>query len=444
MRATHGGTVVFSRRLSKVTLLSLAAAAALVVFAPQAEAAQLKVPSQYATIQLAIDNANPGDKIKVAPGTYYEQVIIYKALTVEGSDGKKKVTIIDGSLTPLLAQPGQVRITANGDVKFSGFTVQNAGAASGVRFSIFAAGPAPGPMTYTISDNTIVGSGNDFDDQDYGFYTQNAYDTLVFTKNEISQTGSNPIVLELHYGASDVSHNTFDRGVSDGSVDAYFSMNYGGTDITTLQKVSHNKIDMGSGTLFTSAQRGFAISFAGAAFNLGNGRFTQVQVDHNDIRNLKPNRRGVTFWNDASPTDGGDITGVIADNKISGAPGDVTGTIGVRLIGLIADAVIEHNDLKKLDTGIQLRDWDGGNATGADISNNDMDVVLGVEAQTGASANQVTNNKIDASDPLYTVTLATGTSGNAVTGNHLRAGTQTGDATVLDLGSGNTVSGNKK
>ena len=443
MRATLGGTVLFSRRFSKVTLFSLGTAAALVVFAPQAEAAQLKVPSQYATIQLAIDNASPGDKIKVAPGTYFEQVIIDKALTVEGSGGKNK-TIIDGSLTPVLLLSGQVRITANGDVKFSGFTVQKAGAtAGGNRMSIFAAGPSPGPMTYTISDNTILGSTDPTDSGDYGFYTQNAYDTLVFTHNEISQTGSNPIVLERHYGASDVSHNTFDRGVADGSVDAYFSMNYGGPDITSLQQVSHNKIDMGYGTTFDYAHRGFAITFAGA-FTGAAGGFTQVQVEHNDIGNLKPYRRGVGFWNNASPTDGGDITGVISHNKISGTAGDVTETIGVRLLGLIADAVVEHNDLKKLDIGILLQNWNGGNGTGADISNNHMDVVLGLEAQSGASTNQVTKNKIDASNVLsYTVTLAAGTSLNAVTRNHLKANTETGDATVQDFGVGNEVSDNK-
>jgi hypothetical protein len=133
----------------------------------------------------------------------------------------------------------------------------------------------------------------------------------VFTNNKISQTGANAILLERHYGASDVSHNTFDRGVADGPNDAYFSMNYG-PDITTLQKVKDNKIDMGSGTTFDSDHRGFAITFAGA-FAGADGGFTNVEVDHNEILNLKPFRRGISFWNNGAGA-GGDITGVITDN----------------------------------------------------------------------------------------------------------------------------------
>jgi hypothetical protein len=433
------------RRLSGVTLISFAAVAALVAFAPQAEATDRNVPAQYPTITLAIAAASPGDNVKVAPGTYYEQVVIYKAITVQGAGIGK--SIIDGD-TSLLSDAGQVRINAPGNVKFSGFTVRKAGVTGfGDRMSIFAAGPCPAtvPMTYTISGNAIVGSNNPADSGDYGFYAQNACDTLVFTNNKISQTGSDPIVLERHYGASEVGHNTFDRGVSDGSVDACFSMNYGGPDITTLQRVHDNKIDMGSGASFGVDQRGFAITFAGAfadTFPGADGGFTNVQIDHNEIVNLKPYRRGINLWNNAAGA-GGDVTGVITDNKITGAAGDVTGTIGVRLLGLINDTVIGHNTLSKLATGIQLRNWNGGNANDATISSNSMTaLVLGVEMQDGASSNLVLQNTIYVSGH-WTVTMSAGTSGNAVVLNHLRAASPpaTGNATVQDLDS-NIVNSN--
>jgi parallel beta-helix repeat protein len=55
----------------------------------------LYVPSDFTSIQAAVDNASSGDTIIVAPGTYNEALIISKSLTVIGED--RDTTIIDGS-----------------------------------------------------------------------------------------------------------------------------------------------------------------------------------------------------------------------------------------------------------------------------------------------------------------------------------------------------------
>jgi parallel beta-helix repeat protein len=82
------------------------------------------VPAEYPTIQAAIDAAQSGDTIQVSGGTYYENIIITKNLTLAGED--KDTTIIDGG------KNGHV-IHAFGtsynyiDVNLFGFTIQNAG-----------------------------------------------------------------------------------------------------------------------------------------------------------------------------------------------------------------------------------------------------------------------------------------------------------------------------
>ena len=45
------------------------------------------VPDNYAKIQWAVDNASAGDTIIVRDGTYYENVIIGKQLTIKSENG---------------------------------------------------------------------------------------------------------------------------------------------------------------------------------------------------------------------------------------------------------------------------------------------------------------------------------------------------------------------
>ena len=60
----------------------------------------LLVPSQFQTIQLAVDSAKPGDSIKILPGTYVEQVNINKNLNVTGSGAADTFVKAPATLTP--------------------------------------------------------------------------------------------------------------------------------------------------------------------------------------------------------------------------------------------------------------------------------------------------------------------------------------------------------
>ena len=65
--------------------------------------AQINVPADYPTIQQAIDNANANEVIILANGTYFENLIIDKPLTLQSVNPNVPSnifnTIIDGNLS---------------------------------------------------------------------------------------------------------------------------------------------------------------------------------------------------------------------------------------------------------------------------------------------------------------------------------------------------------
>ena len=81
----------------------------------------LNVPADFSTIQVAIDAAEPGDSVLVAPGTYYEN-----SITVTGSAPFDSMvvaqTVVDGE------HAGTVFAFVNGegpDARLAGLTIQN-------------------------------------------------------------------------------------------------------------------------------------------------------------------------------------------------------------------------------------------------------------------------------------------------------------------------------
>lgn len=83
-----------------------------------ASSKQLHVPSQYATIQSAVNAAHPGDTVKVAAGTYTESIAMRPGVCLLGSGAKR--TVLDAqnqgrTLVDLSAAAGSV---------VSGFTMR--------------------------------------------------------------------------------------------------------------------------------------------------------------------------------------------------------------------------------------------------------------------------------------------------------------------------------
>ncbi|MFH1725631.1 MAG: NosD domain-containing protein [Elusimicrobiota bacterium] len=97
-----------------MTLLSGAAASA--------SAATLDVPADYATIQAAVDAAQAGDTVLVAPGTYPESVALKAGVNLQGSGAE--VTTIEGDGTLVDGLYGfTCTVLGADDSAISGFTI---------------------------------------------------------------------------------------------------------------------------------------------------------------------------------------------------------------------------------------------------------------------------------------------------------------------------------
>jgi hypothetical protein len=325
--------------------------------------AVLNVPSPYPTIQSALAAAYPGDVIVVAAGTYVEDnLAVNKGVILQGAG--VGLSIIDASASA--ATGAVINITApSGNVLVSGFTIKTSATLDGVYEKAMTSG------TITVSHNRIEGHAPNPAGDNYGLIAgYGSLASLVFTYNEVTNCGDNPILLEQHVGPTDVSYNFLDRTSEEEAGDAYFNMNHDAANITSLQRVSHNVIDMGAGTVFTNDTRGAGITFA-SAYTGTNGGFTNIEITDNVIYNLKPYRRGIGLWNNA-PGDGsaGNITGVVIARNTILANAGATASYAVRVLGLVTGASITDNFCDQLDYAIWVRAWNGHIATGTVANRN--------------------------------------------------------------------------
>jgi hypothetical protein len=350
--------------MKKSILFSLVAALGLLA-ASFLSAATINVPGDYTTIQAAIDAAAPGDVISVAAGTYSEKLSITTGLTIQGEGIGS--SMIDATGLPAGGAVVAISLTS-GNVLFDGFTIITGDGHNG-----FSPGSTSSGSTITISHNRIVGTAPSTADNFGLIAGYGSLASLVFTYNTITGCDGNSILLERHVGPTDVSYNTFDRNPLDTSSDAYFNMNYGGSDITSLQRVSHNTIDMGAGSTFTNDTRGVGISFTSSYTGVVGG-FTHIEITDNVIANLKPYRRGISLWNNAPS---GTVSGAVGDiaapliarNTITNAPG-YTGQFGIRILGLATDAIVTNNSASGVDDGFWGVAYNGNLPVSAVVNGN--------------------------------------------------------------------------
>jgi serine protease len=132
--------------MRSVLLASLSAVVLFVSSLPSVFAATINVPKDQKTIQAAIDTANPGDTVLVAPGHYKENIDFRgKAIILRSSAGPAKTTIDGQNLGPVITM--QTRETVASQIV--GFTIRNG---SGVwAGGVYLSGASP-----TIVGNNFV------------------------------------------------------------------------------------------------------------------------------------------------------------------------------------------------------------------------------------------------------------------------------------------------
>jgi len=111
----------------------------------------------YATIQSAVDAANPGDTVLVHPGTYVESVYVWKPVTISSTDGPE-TTVLDASGAGW-GSNGFTVIAS--DVTIEGFTIYGPKVFNSAPFMI--GGLFPGDLRHlgvehvTVRNNIIQG-----------------------------------------------------------------------------------------------------------------------------------------------------------------------------------------------------------------------------------------------------------------------------------------------
>lgn len=186
--------------LRSMSFAAFAALFFLFVIVPAASAATMKVPSEHKTIQAAIERAEPGDTIQVAPGNYVEDLVLKENIVLQGAGAE--TTTITGT------GKGSVIEGAKGAV-IEGFTIAGSGKKGTIGVTMDAAVSGNNaPMT--IANNRITGNNTGI---------KLYYSPSNIVNNEIS--GSAVYGIYLVYSDSLVENNIITKSGSHGIYNSY-------------------------------------------------------------------------------------------------------------------------------------------------------------------------------------------------------------------------------
>lgn len=191
-------------------------------------------PGNYTYIQDALDNATEGDIIYVYSGTYYEDIVIEKSISLIGQD--KNTTIIEGA--------GDIDDTISvffDNVKISGFIIKNNGPYGAVSVILYAQSNGS-----SIIGNIFIG-----DDVLYGGLFSSIY-IVGSNHNLISDNVFEKGTIRIYYNCN---YNEISNNVFESTVEGIFLYN------SSNNIIKYNKINGGAEGICISYSNNNIISY---------------------------------------------------------------------------------------------------------------------------------------------------------------------------------------
>ena len=364
----------------------IAAILTLTAFACTAGATDWHVDSGE-SIQAAINSAITGDTIYVHAGTYTENVLVNKTLTIQG-DGAGVVTVQAASVAEHV-----FNVTAD-HVNITGFTAT--GATGNTKAGIYLGN---GVNHCDISDNNAPNCNR-------SIYLNHSSDN-VLTGNIANSGDYRGILL------SDSNNNTL--------LDNRASSNIRGIH---LHHSSNN-------TLVNNVMTGNTYNFG----VLGTNPTHYVHdIDTSNLVNGKPIRYWVGQQDQQVPDDAGYV-GVVNCDNITVMDMRLTGNLQAVLLAYSIDSVVRNVTALDNYCGIFLYNSNNNALVGNNISDSDYGIYLQYSSDNGITGNIANSNA------LYNINLVDSSSNNTLTDNNASGGNYCGIAIAL-LSNNNTLVNN--
>jgi parallel beta-helix repeat protein len=364
----------------------IAAILILTAFASTAGATDWHVNSGE-SIQAAINGATTGDMIYVHAGTYSENVLVNKTLTLQG-DGAGVVTVQAAS-----AAEHVFNVTAD-HVNITGFTAT--GAAGNTKAGIYL---GSGVDHCNISDNNASNCNR-------SIYLNHSSDN-VLTGNIANSGDYRGILL------SGSNNNTLLDNSASGNIRGIH-----------LHNSSNN-------TLANNVMTGNTYNFG----VLGTNPTHYVHdIDPSNLVNGKPIRYWVGQQGQQVPDDAGYV-GVVNCDNITVMDMRLTGNLQAVLLAYSIDSVVRNVTASDNYCGIFLYNSTNNALVGNNVSSSDYGIYLQYSSDNSIAGNIANSNT------LYNINLVDSSSNNTLMGNNASGGNYCGIAIAL-LSNNNTLVNN--